>query len=318
MRMVIGITVDLRNYEAYFKKFDKKYKCRALEFHILERDLDKGFHTKIKKVKAFLQEKRIKYVSFHSPDRILQSVLYKEKSEHLEDDRKKLMLMMESLKKLADELKQEIILVVHQGIKLPAELIDSMTDEELDGLRNLLLKKAKEGYDWMMSYTSGSKLLPMLENSPPSCTADQKVHLIDLAFEDIEERIGRNGFVLDISHAAMCVEYYKQNKVKFAALESIRREHHGVPYSLSSLENYIKKSERNISWIHVSNINGIMGENEGLAIGIKDGLIDFKKLVSMIEAKVKNPVGVLEIVNSHKEYHLVDDSMKKLKEILIR
>ncbi|MBN2459179.1 hypothetical protein JXB28_02750 [Candidatus Woesearchaeota archaeon] len=319
MKILIGITVDLNNYEDYFKRFNNKYGCSAIEFHLLEKDLGKGFHEKLKKVKGFIKANGIRHVSFHSPDRVLQSVLFEEKSAYLEADKEKLMLLMDSLKKLADDIGQEIIMVFHQGIKLPSKEVDSMTSEELAGLRKLLLKKAKQSYDWLMSKASGSKLSPMLENSPPMSAGDGNYHVLDMAFEDMEERIGNNGFVLDISHAAMCIEYYKQSqkqgKISIPALDVLKGKSGKIPESLHSLESYVTKAKHNIKWIHISDANGIMGENEGLPIGAKGSIIDFKSLLRCIEKEIKSPIGVLEIANAHKDYSLIGNSMDSLLKI---
>jgi hypothetical protein len=321
MKLNIGITVDLNNYEDYFKRFNKKYGCNALEFHLLERELEAGendFQAKLEKVKSFVKENNIEYVAFHSPDRILQSVFFEEKSERLEDDRKKLAMLMNGLKKIGDSLGLDVIMVVHQGIKLPPETIDTMTNEELAGLRDLLLRKAKKSYDWLMKQARGSKLRPMLENSPPICAGDHSYHFIDLAFEDMAGRLGKNsnnGFVLDIGHAAMCVEYFKQkpNHVVIPALEALKRQYGGVPESLKSIEAYVRKAKNNLRWLHINDANGILGENEGHYVGVKGSVIDFKQLVSVIEKEMAEPVGVLEIVNSHKDYALIEKSMASLR-----
>lgn len=307
----IGLVVDFNNYKEYYEKFAQKYEKEILEFHILEKDLE-NFAEKIAPIELFLKNKNIKHLAFHCPDRLSQSVLFEEKSGNFKKDKSKFYDLVDNLKKLSDELNQEIIFVVHQGIKISKNSLNGKTNEEIDLLRDYFLQKAKESYKILMNYASNSKLRPMLENSPPSCATDSDIHFIDLCFEDIEPRIGANGFVLDLSHAAMCIKYFKQDEVKFAALESLRRKYNGIPESLQSLDKYLHKAAKNIHWIHVNDANGIFGENEGLAIGVDNSIIPLDKTIKTIKEKIINPLGVLEIVNSHKDYNLIKKSMDKL------
>jgi hypothetical protein len=333
----IGLTVDFRTYKEYFRRFNEKYGCDVLEFFILEKDFDEGshgFHAKLQEILEFVKLNNILHVSFHTPDRLIESALFEgefdaesdaEKGHGLsagtgaigtiEADKKKLLMLLDELKSFADKLGRDVIMVFHQGIKQSSGLIDSMSHDELKALRARVLKKAKKSYDWVIDYASGSRLKPMLENSPPSCSSDSNYHFTDLSFEDMEQRLGSRGFVFDFSHAAMCVAYYRQDKVKFPALEILRGKNNDPPESLRSMEAYVKKAAKNIRQIHINDANGILGVNEGLAVGAKGSIIDFKKIIKIIKAEIKQPKGVLEIVNSHKDYSLNDASMQQLMKI---
>jgi hypothetical protein len=316
MKMKLGLVVDFSNYEDYYSRFNSIHDCEAVEFHVLEQEIDKDFDKKLARINDFIKRNNIRRVSFHTPDAVMQSVLYEEETAGQNKD--KFFSLINGLRKLADDLGFEVILVVHQGIKLPAKMIDSMSMDQLLDFKKKLKKKAKEGYDWLTSYLQGSKLIVMLENSPPSCAGDGSYHFYDLAFEDLAGRIGTNGFVLDVSHAAMCVEYYnqgeqdKQARITFPALELLRKEHKGIPPSLKSMESYAKVAGKNTRWIHLNDANGIMGNNEGLPIPAEKSIINFKKLIAAIEKNIAEPIGVLEIVGSHKDFSLVEKSMKAL------
>ena len=308
----VGIVVDFNNYKDYFNRFNKKYGCKVIEFHILENDLKDNFSNKIKEIKNFILRKNIKNISFHSPDRIVQSALFEEKCPDLEENKAKFYMLTDELKRLSLDMDREIILVVHQGFKVDKKELDNMSENDIDRFRLDMLTKARKSYDQLIDYVKDSKLLIMLENSPPSCANDSSEHFIDLAFEDLVDRIGNHGFVFDFSHAAMCIEYFKQDKIKFAALEALRRSFNGIPESLLSMEDYIKKAGKNIKWMHINDANGILGENEGLVVGVEDGLIDFKKIIEAIKKYVVDPKGILEIVDSHKDYGLIEYSMENL------
>jgi len=319
MKMVLGLVVDFLNYKDHFKMFNEQYGLPALELHILLQNLEpeNDFRNKLRSFLEFLQKNKVKHLSFHSPDSLMQTILYEEKTPFFANDKKKFFLLIDELKGFADSFGKEVILVVHQGIKLPSSMIDCMSEAECKELKQKLLKKAKESYDWLMDYAGNSKLKVMLENSPPSCASDNSYHYYDLAFEDISSRIGKNGFILDISHAAMCVHYYKQRKIKFPALELLRKEHKGIPPSLQSVEDYARIAAKNTRWIHLSDANGIMGQNEGLPIGARGSIIDFKKLFAAIKKGVKKPILVLEIVKAEKDFSLIEKSMQELKKMKI-
>ena len=313
----IGLVVDFRTYKDYYKRFYANHKSKILEFHILERDLEDGFAEKIREIKEFLKVNKIKEVSFHTPDRIMQAVLFEENTPLLENDKKKMYLMLDNLKKLSNDLKQEILLVFHQGIKLPASFFKGMSENEIDAFREEKLRQAEKSCALLLEYVKGSKLVPLLENSPPSSAADSSIHFFDVAFEDFKNRLGsRKGFVFDICHAAMAVESFRQDKIRFVGMESLRRKYKGVPDSLTSLEKYIQLAGKNTAWIHLSDANGILGENEGLVIGAQGSIIDFNKAFSEIKRHVANKICVLEIVNSHKDYSLNERSMEEINKFI--
>ena len=136
-----------------------------------------------------------------------------------------------------------------------------------------------------------------------------------ITFLTFEERLGDdNYFVFDFSHASLCIEYFKQDKIRFNSLEALRDENGKPPYSLQSLENYIEIAGKNIKWMHINDANGILGENEGKEIGINDSKINFKSIIKKIKKHVNNPKGVLEIVDGHKDYNLISNSLNKFKE----
>ena len=314
-KIKLGIVADFRPYEDYFQKFCKSGGDRIIEIHVLESDMVQDFKGKLQKVAQFIVKNSIETIAFHSPDRITQSVLFNEQAPGLEADKKTFYIFFDELKNLSKELDREILVVVHQGLKMPRAVLEKMSDREIDEYREECVRKANESYSMMISYCKGTKLMPVLENSPPSAAADLKEHFIDLAFEDMEPRLGSNGFVLDISHTAMCIEYFRQDKLRFAALESLRRKYGGAPKSLQSMENYVSKAGKNIRWIHANDANGLLGTNEGLEIGSKGSLIDFNRLMHAVKEFIKEPKMVLELVNSHKDYSLIERSFEKLKPI---
>ena len=341
----IGIVADLRTYQSYFSRFCVRHPdCHLIEIHILERDLDEDFPTKMAEVEAFIRDQKINHLSFHAPDLLMQSVLFEEESPHLEDDKRKFSLFFDTIRRLSDNLCMDVIVVVHQGIKLPNASFAHMTPAQFDAWREQKLKKAQESYRALRASLSGSKVIAALENSPPFAGDSDRQHIMDLAFEDFAARMDdgvananaksdRPSFVFDCSHAALCVEYFKhhdgsrsedarksephaQDKMNSFGLESVRRKYHGIPPSLRSVEDYVRCAGKHVCWMHISDANGFLPDNEGKVIGVAGSVIDFKKLFRAICAHVQDPKGVLELVNAHKDYGLLETSMTNIQKYL--
>jgi N,N'-diacetyllegionaminate synthase len=305
----IGLVTDLRNYQDYVKKFAQESKDKVMEIHLLESDLDDKFEQDLIELRQFVLSKGVEKIAFHSVDRIMQSVLYEEAG--YEEDKVKFEMLMEGVKKFSVELGSEVLLVVHQGGKYPRTFIENMSEEEIVAFRKTKLAKAKVAYNRIKEMVQDSLVTIGLENSPPTCASKPEDHFMDICFEDFQERLGDDGvFVLDICHAAMAIEYYKQNSMKFRALDLLG----DVPESLQSLEKYIELAGKNTKWIHISDATGMLGKDEGHVIGVDGGVINFKKIMKAIKKHVKNPVGVLELLQSHQDYSLISRSLEKLRE----
>ena len=310
----LGIVTDLRNYREYHKRFSAIHPCHVIEIHLLPNDLRNGSATDIEHAAKYLKEQGVERLTFHSPDNIMQKILYSE--DQTEEDQRRYRLMVDTLKRISGSFQKEVFLVVHLGYKIPRSSLAGLTHQEIATLREEYLEKARKGYAKLQLDLAGSNLCPLLENSPPTCASEPSHHLIDLAFEDIAARIGENGFVFDLSHAAICVAYFKQEKEKFPALDSLRHEYGSIPFSLQSVENYIRCAAKNIRWIHLNDSNGILGENEGLALGVPGSTIDLRSVLSSITQNVGFPEGILEIVGSHNDFSLIERSYQALKKAL--
>ncbi len=309
--MKIGIVSDFVNYKEYFNKYMGENTDKVLEIHLLENDIDENFEKKLLEFKQFALSKNIEHISFHTPDKMMQNICFKE--EGCEESNKKLKVLIGNLKEFGDCLKREIILVVHQGIKIEEEKINLIGD--ISKFRNDLLKKSKISYMRLKNLVKGSYITIAIENSPPICLSDKQIHFLDLGFEELKDRLKEDGaFVLDISHAAICIQYFKQNKIKYKALELLRDKEGNPPKSLRSLIDYVKTASNNIKWIHINDTNGLFGE--GNVIGVDNSLINFKDLLKTINGCVKSPVGVIEVLNSHKDYNLIKVSLDNLKKYL--
>jgi hypothetical protein len=311
----IGFVSDFRNYKAYFDKFSKKYGCNALEIHFLDRDFP-DLEVKLDELREFVKHHKIHHLSFHSSDMMVQNVVFEDNPERLDSDKENFYKSLDLLMKLGKALDKDIIYVIHEGLKLPSSDIAKMSHEEVDQLRKKYLDTAKKKYAQLIDYTKGSRLIVALESSPPICGSVDSQHFIDLAFEDFVPRLGDSGkFIFDFSHIMICIQYFKQHSIKFEALESLRREHGRIPDSMQSMENYIKMSAKNIVWLHISDTNGILGVNEGLPIGAEDSNLDFHEILSLFKKYDVPLVGVLELVDSHKDYSIIEKSMDKLIEL---
>lgn len=303
----IGIVSDLRNYKDYFRRFSRLSPSKILEIHLLAQDLDDSFGEKISEFRQFVVCEGITHLAFHSIDNIIQAVLFEE--EGYEQSFPKFSLMVDVLKKLSNDLQQEVLLIVHQGIKLPRSRIHNLDGDQLRALRDMLLRKAGAGYAKLNELVKGSRLVIALENSPPSCASDESEHFIDLCFEDFAERLGDSGaFVLDISHAAMCIEYFKQDNLQFKALELLLANDGKPPISFRSLRDYIKAAAKNIRWIHFSDATGFLGKDEGQVIGVPHSAINYGSVIRTLRRLAPHSPGVLEIVDGHRDFELIEAS----------
>lgn len=311
--MKLGIVSDFNNYKQYFETFTKEDGDKVLEIHLLRTDLElPKFSQKLIELRQFVLSRKIEKIAFHSVDEIMQSVLFEERNA--DKNLEQFNLLLSGLKQFSNELGKEVILIVHQGVKYDHSEIVSKTITEIRDYREELHTKAKVGYRKLCELVKDSYLVIALENSPPTCAAVPMDHIFDLCFEDFMERLGDTGaFVLDLSHAAMCIEYFKQDQIKFNALEALRDKNGNPPESLQSLDNYLKLAGKNIKWLHLNDANGILGENEGHVIGVENSLISFKKILKGIKKNIIDPVGVLEIVDSHKDYSLISQSLANLR-----
>ena len=111
----------------------------------------------------------------------------------------------------------------------------------------------------------------------------------------------------------MCVEYFKQDEVFFPALEALRDDKGEPPFSLQSLENYVELAGKNIRWMHINDATGVLGEHEGKKVGIEGSVIDYPSVLAKVDSHVEDPRGILEVLDSHKDYSLISESLEKLK-----
>jgi hypothetical protein len=312
----LGSVADLRTYKDYFPRFYSQGVPRVVEIHILTKDIaSPDFGAKLAELQNYLAANKAEQVAFHAPDRLMQSVLFSEQSPTLAEDKALFARFFDTLKQVGAGLQQDVLAVVHQGIKRPASTFEGMSDAQVDALRARYIAQARTSYEALCSSLAGSRVIPVLENSPPFSAADGSVHFIDMAFEDIGPRLGSRGFVLDVCHATMTIAYYRQDKVRHPGLEAARRAYGGIPPSLRSLENYIAAAGKNTRWLHVSDATGMYGADEGKVPG-NGGLIDFPKMMAGLRKHVETPMGVLELVDSHKDYSLIEKSFAALKPLL--
>ncbi len=287
LKMKIGLVSDLANYKEYFNKFKGD---KILEIHLLKSDLDKDFLNKLLELRQFIQDNEIEKIAFHTVDNIIQNVLFE---EYKDEDLELYNNMVNSIKTFSNFHRKEVILIVHLGYK--TNKLQDITE-----LRKQLLIKSKKAYDKILKDCENSYIEVCLENSPPACASSDEHHVIDVCFEDINSRLGNHGFVLDISHFKLAELYYKQNEITFPAMDIIN------PYSLKNIKNYIKMAGNRIKWVHVSDSTGCKGEDEGKVVG--EGLINFNQVIREIEKYAPNASGVLEILNSHNNFKLIEDS----------
>lgn len=313
-KLDIGLVTDLKNYQGYFKRFREITEAEIIEVHLLEKDIGPGFSGKLTELGFFLEKEGVRKIAFHSPDGIMQTALFRENRHY---HRHKLFrVLVRDLKAFSRLFNFETYLVVHMGVKVDGRQINTSGPDEIIRMRDSYLAKADEGYRMLIESLKGSFIRPLLENSPPLCASSGEIHLIDIAFEDIRPRIGGNGFVLDLSHAAICSEYFRQNNASYKVLDSYKKEYGGVPESLLSVESYIKRAAGNIRWIHLNDADGIGGDNEGRELGVENSIIDLRRIIKTITDEVKEPAGVIEILGSESDFSLIERSARRLLAIM--
>lgn len=309
----VGIVTDLQRYKEYFDKFDQLSDAKTMEIHLLDSDLENNFEQKLIELRHFIMSRNIKQIAFHSVDHLVQSIIFEENDS--KESLKKWFFLTSTLINWSNQLKKEVILIIHLGGKYPQEVIKSMNKEEIKDFREKKLVQAAQGYQNIKKMFESSFMTVALENSPPECGSFPDFHALDISYEDIQKRLGANGpFVLDVCHAAMAVAYFQQKDIQLPLMEAMRDTCGNPPFSLQSLENYITLAGKNICWMHLSNATGFFGLDEGHEIGVAGGIISYKKILKLISKQLQDPVAVLEIVDSHKNYDLISRSYVQLKE----
>ena len=141
-------------------------------------------------------------------------------------------------------------------------------------------------------------------------------HFFEQCFEDMKPRLKKSVLVIDTSHISMCAEYYQQPRKKYKWMRYINKNFNKIPKSLESFEYFLELSREKIFWFHLSEATGFEGKDEGKEIGTPNGLIDWKWLeqfIQILENEGKKVYGVIEIVDSHKDYSKIQKSIKHLK-----
>src|SRR3989338_5710534 len=204
--MHIGPVVDLRNYKEYYERFarDLGSEPRCMEFHIINSDLTQDLNAKMKGINEFLRDKNVA-VSFHCPDHPLND-LTKTRLENKNPDYNKLTILFDALQ----EIKQKKFLVMHQGFIANKSEIEAMNIEELIELKKTIKNIASKEMNILKSKLEENTEI-LLEQSPVFAGANKLVHITDQCLEDFANRPFR--MVQDISHIALLVSYFQQNKI---------------------------------------------------------------------------------------------------------
>ena len=207
------------------------------------------------------------------------------------------------------------IVLFHSGGILPNDLITSDRGLDINNfikVRNELINRQTNYHKTLLNYVNEKNIIIGLENIPiwDNCTSPHLQWLSEHAFEDFENRFILGGIhAIDLPHVAMNSAYFSQDKLKFLSMEMILDEFDGVPPSLKSIKDYImiasnffaKKTNNDIPKIiyHVADCNGLYGDNEGVCIGIKDSVINWKDFVDAVKNFTPGAYGAIEVQNSH-------------------
>ncbi len=338
MKINIGPKLDLQRnrdgsyrFEEHYNFFTEDYgkKPEVVEFHLLEEDICEPERLKddLFNVSEFLNDKRIKKVSFHYPNgqipseinwlnRTLKEIGYKTirkdtKIPSVEERKERLYETIETIGNI--KIKPVPVLVTHKaGIQLEKYFL-TKTMEELSELREGYLRELLEEHKELIKHCSKNNVKLGLENTaPPGAFSDKEGFICEQAFEHFIPRLSIGGvYILDICHAAMCSYYDKQNDVKHRSMDSVLLENNP---SLKSLEDHIKIASNHVGIMHVSDATGSRLSDEGKPIGSQGSIINWRKTMDTIEQYIKEPSMIIEIIDGHKNYDLISNSIKYLKD----
>ena len=331
-RLRLGPTVDFRTYSRDVDRFAAAAGVppRVLEVHVLNAELDARFDERLHDLVRFLSGRAIDAISFHCPDN-LQNISFLSafapadpvlRECRLEfpftgaEARSRIERLARGAGLVASRCDCEAIVVVHQGVYLPAAAMAPLAAADLDALRLRMLEALESDYRWMLDVTERTGVTLGLETSPPGSATGANEHLVDHCFDDVAPRLALGGrFVLDTSHVAMASAYFRQSAVSFAGMESVRRTRGGVPASLRSLEAFVDAARPYIGWLHLSDATGCRGVDEGRPIQSEGSLIDWVQLLGdVLPAAISRPRGVLELVDSHRDFTSVSQSIAWIRE----
>lgn len=338
MKINLGPKVDLftledgsYKYQQYFDKFAQDYgrSPEVVEFQLLW-DVDinnpKKLIHDLDSVVEYVSKKGVSSVSFHYPAEYLP-VEAEWKKRTLKELGMSEMRPGEgaiSRAEAQENLHQTIeiitnrgfgkppILVVHQaGVQLE-EYFKKKSLDEIDALREEYAKELFAGHKELLKQC-GDKLIVGLENVPSVAYSDNEGYLFEQAVEHFLPRLKLGGMlVLDLAHAALCCHYQHQQGLQLQSMDSIVRQNYP---SLESLEKFIELAGPYTELIHLCDAKGARISDEGLAIGVKNSIINWPKTIKAIEKYVKKPKAVLEIVDAHINYEkMVGKSLKYLND----
>jgi len=224
-------------------------------------------------------------------------------------------------------LKFDPIVLFHAGGILPTRLVgihgNSFNEDFITfgNLRRRLLDDQLDYHRGLLNQFSGKKVTIGLENAPiwdvgfnnSDDAKEQSLKsyqwLSEHAFEDFEDRLSLGGtHTIDIPHTAMDSAYFSQKSLRFFSMEMLRRSFGEIPPSLSSVRNYVKRTSeffkkrgRPTSEItfHLADCNGLFGDNEGVIIGSKGSVINWRDFIGAVSEHTPGSYGAIEVQNGH-------------------
>lgn len=233
-------------------------------------------------------------------------------------------------------LKYPPMVVLHAGGIMPNDLAKDYHNLNLfREIRRKLRINQIEYHNTLFNYIKKKNVLISLENIPAwdsivsrdvqgNKISIENQWLSEHAFEDLEDRLKiGGGHTIDLAHSAMNIGYFNQDSLKIESLEMIKNEFEGIPDSLTSIEQYIKKASQLLDSkeypkiiYHLCDCNGLSSENEGVAIGSENSFINWQDVINIIRTYTPSSYGALEIQGGHLKENYESKIIKSLQNFL--
>jgi hypothetical protein len=304
--MKLGLVADLRTYRAYTSRFAALLgrPADAVELHLIRSDLARpALEVELETAARWLRDEGVPAIAHHYLDDVVDRLFRRELGLFAADaapgDAATLERMLRGTARATHAFGAPVRAVVHEGIFARTSTLDAHGLDALREIRTRFLRKAAAVHERCFAPFRAEVRIG-LENSPPYAAHGTAVqHFIDQDPRDITARLAHgDDFVLDVSHWFMCADYFAREERGVWGLDLLEC---GDPYGAWS----------DVGWVHLSDCTGFLHEDEGLPLFQERSVIDWTRLMPLLEA-TGAPL-VLEIMHSERDFSLIERSVERLR-----
>lgn len=305
--MRLGLVADLRTYRDYTRRFSSLLgrPADAAELHLIPSDLARpALEEELETAARWLRDEGVPVLAHHYLDGVVDRLFRRDlalfAADSAPDDEATLERMLRCTARATHAFGAPVRAVIHEGIFARTAALEALGMEALREIRTRFLREAPAVHERCFAPFRGEVQIS-LENSPPYATRGTAVqHFIDQDPADITSRLAHgDDFVLDVSHWFMCADYFARGEGGVLGLDLLTPRD---PYGAWS----------DVGWVHLSDCTGFLHEDEGLPLFQERSVIDWPRLLPLLEA-TGAPL-VLELMHSERDFALIERSVESVLE----